>query len=292
MPRLWIRAIKDLWDNRFLSIATITTIALAVLTVGTFSLIFFNAEAVLDSWKLGIRMMVYLNTDADSETRISVERYLSTLAGMESVHYISKEDALKILKNQLNRQKSILDGLSGNPLPDAFEVRFAPEKFHQGNVESIAAQIEAQPEVASVEYGKEWFQRVSVFFNLFKLGGYVLGGVLALATILIVANTTRISLYTRKDEIDIMRLVGATDTFIKSPYHLQGIIQGAVGSLIGMAFLYLGYISLSAHIQTGFIAGIIDLRFLSNHFICGISIASMVVGWAGSIISLKQFLKA
>ncbi len=290
MPRLWIRAIKDLWDNRFLSAATITTIALAVLTVGTFGLIFFNAEAVMNSWKLGIRMMVYLNA-AEPNAHRSVERFLNSLAGVERIQYIPKDEALKILRKQLNRQKSILDGLSNNPLPDAFEVRFAPDKFQQEDVESIAVQIEKQPEVASVEYGKEWFHRVSVFFNLFKMGGYVLGGVLALATILIVANTIRIVLYTRKDEIDIMRLVGATDTFIKSPYYLQGIIQGAMGSLIGIASLYIGYLSISTQIKTGFTAGAIDLRFLSNHFIGGISITCMVVGWAGSIISLKQFLK-
>lgn len=292
MMGLMKRAIRDLVDNRFLSAATILTIALAALTVGTFSLVFFNAESLLNSFKDGIRLMVYLKIDVDKKAHLTTEYQLKTLAGIDTVRFISKAEGLQILTAQLKRQTSLLKGLNKNPLPDAFEVSLVSKNFQQEAIEAIAKQIESLPHVDSVEYGQEWFQRFAGLFNLFKMGGYVLGGVLTLAAVLIVANTIRIVLYTRKDEIDIMCLVGATDGFIKNPFYLQGIIQGALGSFLGLVVLYLGYLTISSQIHLGFAAGRISLRFLSLHLLCGISITGMVVGWAGSLISLNQFLKA
>ncbi len=291
------RALRDLVDNRFLTAATILTIALAVLTVGTFGLFFFNAEMVLNSFRTGIKLMVYLKIDAGKDAHLTTEYQLNALAGVQDVRFISKDEGLRLLKTQLKRQASILDGLNQNPLPDAFEISLIPKNFNQAGLETIANRIEALPFVASVEYGQEWFKRFSGLFNLFKLGGYILGAVLTFAAMLIVANTIRIVLYTRKDEIDIMCLVGATDHFIKSPFYLQGIIQGAMGSLLGLAVLYVGYLSISTQtmstqIRLGFSTGLLSLQFLSFHYLCGISITGMVVGWAGCFISLNQFVKA
>ncbi|MGD9212126.1 MAG: permease-like cell division protein FtsX [Desulfobacteraceae bacterium] len=292
MVRLLKRAIRDLVDNRFLSIATILTIALTTLAVGTFGLVFFNAETLLNSFKSGIRLMVYLKANANKDAQISTEYQLKSLAGIKTVRFISKNEGLQILKAQLKRQASLIEDLNKNPLPDAFEVNLVPENFQQDRIDAIAEQIETLPYVANVEYGQEWFQRYAGLFNLFKMGSYVLGGVLAIASVLIVANTIRIVLYTRKEEIDIMCLVGATDNYIKGPFYFQGIIQGAVGSLLGLTVLYIGYLSINSQIQLGFATGLLSLRFLPFRIICGISVTGMIVGWVGSFISLNQFLKA
>lgn len=291
MGRLFRRAIKDLLDNRFLSAATIITIALAVLTAGTFGLVFFNTEILLNSWKRGIRLMVYLHPDTDKDARLSTQYHLKSMAGIRSIRFISRDEGLKVLREQLKRQASLLDGLKENPLPDAFEISLDPESVVPEKVETIAAKIEDLSTVTSVEYGQEWFQRINGIFNLFRMGGYILGGVLTLATFLIVANTIRIAIFTRKDEIDIMRLVGAHDGFIKGPFYLQGVIQGIAGSLLGLALLYIGFLSIHSHIQLGFIVGVFSLRFLSVRFFCGIFIAGVMVGWVGSFIALNQFLK-
>lgn len=292
MARLFRRAIKDLLANRFLSTATIITIALAVLAVGTFGLLFLNAETFLNSWEKGVRLMVYLKADISKDQRLSTQYSLKALASVTHVRFISRDEGLAILRGQLKRQASLLDGLTANPLPDAFEVTLAAPELNQASVDSVVAQIETLPAVASVEYGQEWFQRFNALFNLFKMAGYVLGGVLATAAVLIVANTIRIVLYTRKEEIDIMRLVGATDSFIKAPFYLQGVIQGALGSMIGLAALYIGYLSISSQIQSGFTAGLLSLNFLSFHFLWSIPLSGMVVGWTGSFIALNQFLRA
>lgn len=291
MGRLFRRAIRDLHDNRFLSTATITTIALAVLTVGTFGLVFFNAEALLNTWKSGMRLMIYLQADTNENARLKTRHHLESLKAVKKIRFIPKEEALRMLTEQLKRQVSLLEGLNRNPLPDAFEVSLDPNALSPKDVEAVAAKIETLSTVASVEYGEEWFQRFTGIFNLLKMGGYVLGSVLTFAAVLIVANTIRIVLYTRKEEIDIMRLVGANDGFIKWPFYLQGIIQGALGSLMGLALLYIGFRFVSSQIQLGFTAGLFSLRFLSIHFLYGIFMTGMVAGWAGSFISLNHFLK-
>lgn len=291
MGRLFRRAIRDLLDNRFLNAATIITIALTVLTVGTFGLVFFNTESLLNSWKRGIRLMAYLAPETTKDVRLSTQYQLKSLAGINAVRFISKEKGLTLLKRQLKRQASLLEGLDKNPLPDAFEISLDSKGLNQDKVESIAAKIEALPFVASVEYGQEWFRRITRLFNLFKMGGCILGGILTLAAVLIVANTIRIALFTRKDEIDIMRLVGANDGFIKGPFYLQGVMQGILGSSIGLALLYTGFLSIHSHIQFGFAAGAFSLHFLSMRLLCGIFFSGMVVGWIGSFISLNQFLK-
>jgi len=145
--------------------------------------------------------------------------------------------------------------------------------------------------VAEVEYGRQWIQRFTNVIHLFSLAGYAIGTLFFMATIFIVANTIRLVLYSRRDEIEIMRLVGATDRFIKIPFYLEGMIQGGAGTVIGLGILYLGYLTLSSRFEPGIVGGVLQLRFFSASICAAIVLGGTIIGWMGCWVSLKQFMK-
>jgi cell division transport system permease protein len=292
MTRYYQRAIKDILENRFLTSVTVITIALSILIASAFALFFINAGEVLNVWKKGIRVMVYLKPDTSEAARLDTKFRLQGIAGVQEAQYISKQEALERLKEQMKHHSALLDSLKTNPLPDAFEIILKPQARNSTELEFLAERIAGLPAVAEVEYGQQWIQRFSNIINLFSLAGYAIGGLFFMAAVFIVANTIRLVLYSRRDEIDIMRLVGATDRFIKFPFYLEGMIQGGLGSLLGLLVLLAGYYAMAAHFQQSIGVGVLSLRFFSPGVCVAIVLGGVVVGWLGCLISLKQFMKA
>ncbi|MDH4205141.1 MAG: permease-like cell division protein FtsX [Desulfobacteraceae bacterium] len=285
------RAIKDILDHRFLSTVTIVTIAIAILISSAFALFFINANAIVNSWKKGIRIMVYLKPNSSEIKVADIKSKIEGMKGVENVRFISNKEALERLKNQMKRQSSLLDDLQENPLPDAFEVRLTDDFQNQDKVETLAARLESLSQVDEVEYGQVWLGRFTNILNLFRLTGYAMGVLFFVATVLIVANTIRLVLYSRREEVEIMRLVGATDGFIRAPFYVEGLIQGALGGIIGLAALFVLFMFISSNVDKGLTSSLFAIRFLSWEAFLGILICSMFVGWMGCFLSLKQFLK-
>ena len=291
MKRFYQRAIKDILENRFLTAITVITIALSIMIAAAFALFFINAGDMLNIWQKGIRMMVYLKPDVSEAGRLDTKFRLQSIAGVQEARFISKSEALEKLRQQMAHHSALLDNLKSNPLPDAFEVIVQPTARTSTELSFLAERIRALSTVDEVEYGQQWIQRFSNIINLFRLAGYGIGALFFLATVFIVANTIRLVLYSRRDEIEIMRLVGATDRFIRIPFYLQGMIQGGVGTLIGLLVLFGGYFSLTAHVSQNVSSDLISLRFFSAAVCGGMIAGGIVVGWLGSWVSLKQFMK-
>jgi cell division transport system permease protein len=292
MKRFFQRAIKDIRENRFLTVISVITIAMSILIASSFALFFVNAGDVLSLWQKGIRMMIYLKPDTSEAARLDTKYRLQSIAGVDEAVYISKADAMQRLKNQMQGHSALLENLKENPLPDAFEITLRPEARNGGDLRLLAERIQALPGVAEVEYGQQWIQRFTSMINLFSLAGYAIGGLFFMATVFIVANTIRLVLYSRRDEIEIMRLVGATDHFIRIPFYLQGMIQGGTGTFIGLGLLYLGYLALSSRFDPSVSGGLLIMRFFSVRTCAAIVTGGMIIGWLGCWVSLKQFLKS
>lgn len=291
MKRFYQRAIKDILDNRFLTAITVVTIALSILIAAAFALFFINAGDVLNIWQKGIRMMVYLKPDTSDAGRLDTKYRLQSIAGVQETRFISKQEAMRKLKQQMAHYSALLDNLKENPLPDAFEVTVKPMARNSTELSFLAERIGALSTVEEVEYGQQWIQRFSNIINLFRLAGYGIGTLFFMATVFIVANTIRLVLYSRRDEIEIMRLVGATDRFIKIPFYLQGMIQGGFGTLLGLLVLLAGYYSLTTHFSQSASSQLIVLRFFSPSHCAAITCGGIMVGWLGCWVSLKQFMK-
>jgi cell division transport system permease protein len=285
------RAIEDFRNNRLLNFVTLLTISLSILIVSAFILFFINTNEILNFWKKGLRVMAYLKADIPRSEMLDLRRQIQTLSGVESVKFISKEDALKHLKAQMKRQASLFDNLVKNPLPDAFEIRMSPAAHSWKKVEFLAAQIESIDAVEEIEYGQQWLGRFTQIFDLFTLTGYAMCTIFFMAAVFIMANTIRLVIYSRRDEIEIMRLVGAAERFIKIPFYIQGLLQGALGAAIGLTVLFVAFLFMASNIEQGFFSGLFSIQFLSPLISGAIVLTSMLVGWLGSYLSLKQFLK-
>ena len=291
MKLFFQKAIHDIRTNRFLNTVTIITMGLSVLIVSAFTLFIVNAGDMMRYWEKGVQVMAYLEPDIQEATRLEIQDEIQSISEVAQVRFISSTEALNQLKIQMKRQSSILNGLDKNPLPDAFEIHMAAAARNLQQVEALANRIESVKGVAEVEYGQQWLGRFLDVFNLLRLAGYAIGGIFFMAAVFIVANTIRLVLYSRQEEIEIMRLVGATDGFIKAPFYIEGLIQGACGGIIGVAALFLAYFLVVSNIQQDFSSSLLTIRFLPPGTFLSIILCSMFVGWLGCYLSLKQFLR-
>ena len=285
------RALQDIRRNRMLSLVTTSTFAFSILIVSAAILFFINMGDIIDGWRQGVRIMAYLQdglTDVDrSHLRIRIEN----LYGVQQTDFIPKDQALARLRHQMGRQASIVDNLESNPLPDAFEIQMLAASQSWDKVEQLAAALESLEGVQEVEYGQRWIKRIINIFNLFQLTGTMMGALFFMAAMFIVGNTVRLVLYSRREEVEIMRLVGATERFILAPFYFQSLIQAALGGVIGLVALYLMYMLIQSRIAMDTAGSFFQLRFLSPAALFSIVGCGMIVGWLGCHLSVKQYVK-
>ncbi|MBU4011543.1 MAG: permease-like cell division protein FtsX [Proteobacteria bacterium] len=290
-PLHFKHALSDISNNRLLNIVSIITIAFSVIITSSIILFFTNTTSILNIWTKGVKVMVYLSPEVSNEDINEIQKKILGMYGVKDIAFISKEEALKVLKQQMKRQSSLLDNLKENPLPDAFEIHLIESSEVWEKIESLVSQVESIPKVEEVEYGQKWLARFSGIVYIFKLSGYALGILFFIASVFIVANMVRLVLYARRDEIEIMRLVGASDRFIKTPFYIECIIQGAVGGIIGLLLLFLVFSSFTSNVDQGITSDLINIKFFSFTSLSAILICSMFIGWFGCFMSLKNYMK-
>lgn len=285
------KAVRDILDNGFLNAMTVFTIAMAVLVIGAFALFVQNTGMLMASWKTGVRIMAYLHPDTDPATLGDIQKRMAALYGVKKVDFVSKADALAQLREQMKGQSALLADLNENPLPDAFDVHLAETARDHEQVEALAGKLTAMPEVADVAYGQRWIGRFSQVIRLFTLMAYALGTLFFVAAVFFVANTIRLVIYSRRDEIEIMRLVGAEDRFIKMPFYIEGMLQGLMGGAIGIAALFVAFVAISVKAADTTLPAVVSLQFLPAAAFAVIVATAVAVGWLGCFLSLKQYLQ-
>ena len=285
------KALADIRSNRFLNFITITTIALSILTVSLFLLFFENAGRVMESWNQGGRAVVYLKEGFKPDQLPRLKAMIQDQGAVLQMTFIPKDKALEQLKEEMGNQTAFLESLEENPLPHTLDIQMADTQNFE-EIQAMAEGISTLEWVESVEYGQGWLGRFLRLFNLFKITGYVMGGLFLLIALFITSNTARLAFYARKREVEIMRLVGATEGFIKAPFYVEGMIQGLVGGVIGLLILLGGYAGVVSGVRQDLAAYVhLDLHFLSFGTIGLVILASTALGWFGCYLSLKQILK-
>jgi len=291
MIRFINKALTDIRSNRFLNFITIVTISLSILIVSVFMLFFENASRVIEVWNQGGRAMIYLEKGFSRDMLSNLQEKIHGLGEVDEMVFIPKEEALDKLKKEMGSRTDFFKTLKTNPLPDAIEIKMKSHgSFEQ--IQSFARQIESLDLVENVEYGQGWLGKFLNIFNLFKMTGYAMCGLFLLIALFITANTVRLAFYSRRLEVEIMRLVGATEGFIKTPFYVEGLFQGFIGGVLGLVILLGGYVTISSGIAENLAAYVYtDIRFLSVKAILIILFSSTFLGWFGCYLSLKQILK-
>ena len=281
--------IHSLRRNNWMSVASIGTVAVSLFIFGMFLMLVMNMNKMVDAMESQVQIKVYLEDDFSRDDARDLEVDLKKMQGVEKVTFVPKEEAMEKFKERLGDQKTLLDALDEtNPLPDSFEVMVLQPEM----VKTAAENIEKFEGVNSAKYGQDVMEHLFDITRLIRIFGFALMMVLALATLFIISNTIRLTVFARRKEIAIMKYVGATDWFIRWPFVLEGIVMGFLGSLIASVVLRFTYSGITAKIYDtlAFFPLIPEEPFL-NYVTMIVVIGGMIMGAIGSTVSIKRFLK-
>lgn len=290
--RLARRAFVNLWRAPLPSLVAMLTIALALFLGSAFLAGLEAARALLRSWGAEASVTIYLDAQAtDVQARTLGEQLRRDDPDLE-VRYVDRAEALARLRADLGDLASTLDGLTHNPLPPTLELRLL-KPLSVPELRAFAAKLERLPGVVDVDYGREWLDRLEALGRALRAAG---AGALALvlgAAILVVANTIRLAVYARRDEIEIMKLVGATDGYVRLPFLLEGALQGMMGALLAGGGLWAvqRWLLPKAAAAFSFAAslGLPQAGLLHGAALVGFG---AVVGFLGSYLAVARFLRA
>lgn len=230
-------ALRGLQASPVTSGVASVTLAVALVLVGTFLLVVTNMGLLLERVGRDLAVTAYLEEGLSAEARRDLAQRAAALGGVESVEIVSKEEALRRFGERVGGA-ALLEGLEENPLPASLEVRLDSEHHSATAVRAVADALAGMPEVEELGSSQQWVEGYARARGLVRGLGFGLGGVLALATLLIVANTIRLTLLARRDELEILSLVGASRTYLRVPFLLEGILQGAAAGAIAVALLF------------------------------------------------------
>ena len=275
--------------NNWMSFASISTVAVSLFVLGMFLIIVLNMNRMAAMLESQVQINVYLDDKLKGAEIDDLEDDLKKMQGIESVQYVSREDAIVRLRERLGDQKYLLDALGDkNPLPNAFEVTVKQPTM----VETAAKAIEKFGGVESVKYGQDVVEHLFDMTRLVRIFGFTLMLLLAGATLFIISNTIRLTVFARRKEIAIMKYVGATDWFIRWPFLLEGVVLGFFGGVlasIALRSIY-GLITAKVYSTLAFLPLIPQYPFV-NFISLVMVLSGMGIGALGSTISLKRFLK-
>jgi cell division transport system permease protein len=269
------------------SIASIATIAVTLMLVGSFVLLVGNMQSMLDRFGVELQVTVYLEASVGMDKARQIASTVATVEGVHRVELVTPEDALERFR-QTAGGEALLEGLDSNPLPASLEISLLAEQRTPEGVHVVEQALEGLPGIAEIAKGQEWvdgYTRAAALVQFIALG---LGAVLAVSALMIVSNTIRLALYSREDELDILSLVGASRTFIRVPFLLEGTIQGLAGGLVAVGLLYLAFEAFSPQIQFGlsFFLGNAKPRFLEWGELVGLVSSGAALGMLGSAAAL------
>jgi cell division transport system permease protein len=236
---LFIRtAIRGIVSSPVTSGISVVTIGVTLVLVGAFALLLQNMEELLDQFGDDLRVTAYLESEISGEALRGLEQRVREIPGVEDVEAVSQEEALERFRASVGSGSALLDGLDVNPLPASLEISLREDRRSAEGMEAVANAIEGLAGVESLSSGRDWVEGYLRAVALVRGVGIGLGIILAFATLLIVANTIRLGVYARRDELEILSLVGASRPFVQTPFLLEGLLQGAAGGAVALALLY------------------------------------------------------
>lgn len=264
-------------------------ISLSILIFGIFLVIFLNFRSFFEHWGRKVRVDAYLVENIGSPDTQKLESAIRGIPGVEKIEFVSADDALKEFKQMLGGQETLLSELETNPLPASFKIHPANGYRTPESVRKIADAVGKLTGIAEVRYGAEWVEKFSALIRVLQLVGAIIGGILLLSSLLIISNTIRLTIYARREEIDIMRLVGATETFIRIPFFLEGLFQGLVAGSIALALLWGIYWIVLARVDLPLSTlGPVRFQFLSTGVSLELLLGGTMLGLLGSAFAMSR----
>ncbi|MDY3973390.1 permease-like cell division protein FtsX [uncultured Veillonella sp.] len=282
-------ALKSMSRNGLMTLASISTVALSLFILGVFTCGVVNLNNLASNLESQVEISVYLK-DGLNQTQINtVHNKLKDMPNVKKLEFVSKDEAMKRFKERLGEQQGLVAALDGNnPLPSSFVITFEnPEE-----VKEAAKLVTTYPEVESAHYGQDVIEQIFKITQVIRIGGIALIAFLAGATLFIISNTIRLTVFARRKEIGIMKYVGATNWFIRWPFLIEGMLLGFIGAAIAAACVWEFYHFITLEVENSLaflpLVPMVPFFYDLTAILFGVGI---LVGAIGSTISLKQYMK-
>ena len=284
-----VDALKSIKRNITVSFAAMLTVLVTFFVLGTFTLVGLNFNKTIEDVADKIEIKVYLQDDIKLVNQREVEIKLSEQDGVKAVTYESKDEAFTKLKKDLDGNSGMLEGysLENNPLASSYIVTLEDASY----ASNVTKAVEDMTGVESVTNQQELIEKISRVVDFVQILGVILFFVFIGVSIFLIMNTIKLAVYSRRREVGIMKFVGATDWFIRWPFVIEGIIIGAIGSLLATAVIYFIYRGVFGFIASNLlIANLVPVSFVLTTLLGGFLLGGIVVGAIGSIAALRKFL--
>jgi len=273
--------------NAWMSLASVATVAISLVILGFSLTLVYNTNQLASNIESDLEISVFMGTEQTREQVQEAKLKIESLPEVKSVELITKEKALEQFRSSMSNE--LLENLGGNnPLPDKLTVKVV----QPDQVKVLAEKLRSIPGIEKIQYGQGIVERILKFTQWIRWVGFTIIGLLAVASIVLISITIRLTVFARRREIQVMKLVGATDWFIRWPFLLEGMILGLVGAILASSIVVYGYLGLVSYIHENltFIPVTSDQRLVLNLTLLLLG-AGTLIGSLGSLVSLRKFLK-
>jgi cell division transport system permease protein len=282
----------NLRGNKSTTLISMATIAFTMMLFGVFLLVYFNLDVLVGSLQQEIKVILYLRDGLSEKERADLEGKVRAEPGVSGVVYVSKAAALENFRRSLEGQDILLKGLGDNPLPASLELTL--EKAYQSSeaVQRLAQQFKGLNGVEDIQYGREWVDNVNAVLEAVRVGSAAIGLILGLASVVIIAGTIGLTVWSRLEDIEVLQLIGATRAYIQMPFLMEGALMGLIGGVFAIGLLR-GIFELAKNRLAevgGFLGGQMNLLFLPLPWLLGFLAVGVGLGCTGSLLSIRRLL--
>jgi cell division transport system permease protein len=266
-----------------LSALSVTTIAFSLFVLGLFGLVAVNLRQALRGVAERVEIVAYVLPGTQIETVTLAEQDIEAFPEVLSADYVPEDSALARARRELVEFRDLLREMERNPLPSSIEVRLKPGYQDAAHVNAVAERLRSFSFVDDVRYGRDWVEKLDRLRGLAAAVGVVVGAAFAVVAVIIIGTTIRMAVLQRSREIAIMRLVGATDGFIRRPFLLQGALKGLLGGLVAVGLSYAAYVLINRFL--------IASSFFTALQALAVVVFGTVIGLMGSLLSVGRHLR-
>lgn len=277
--------IRNLWRHKLTTFTAIGSVFLSLLIIGIFIIVHQNSHQLIDYIRSEYRIEVFFEDHVNNEDAQLIVDQIKELDGVQSIAIVTKEDALKIYQDQFD--ENLIDILGYNPLPNSAVINIDKHGNTEVDVEPLITNLEKIPNVDEVVYEGTLIRRIEYFYKtIVKILSYIAIGLLVI-TIIVISNTVKLSVYAKRDLIQNLKSIGATNMFIKTPFIIEGILDGILGSLLAIIVLFV-----AARSANAYIADLLSFKILFNIYgMVWLMAIAILIGLIGSYRGIRVLLK-
>lgn len=285
------RALRNMRYSPVLTAASIFTVGVALALLAFFAIAVLNVQRLTATWAAELAVVVYLEQPPEGTVLTRWLNEIRAYPEVADVSYVSRQEAYQRFKRRLGSDADLLDGLGVDVLPASLEIRLKPE-LRQATA-TVVERLSRNKAFGELHYGREWLEKFEAFLLLLRTIASALGGFLVLAALVIVANTIKLTLYARQDELEAMTMVGATAWFIKLPYLIEGALQGLFGGVMALLVSFVAFrVVLKESLGSLLLlTGIDTIHFLPLIWQLLLVVAGAAIGLLGSLLALRKFVR-